>query len=244
MVTRFVVLSLMVAAVAHADDSFRITVDPNAEGLRIFRAEVLSNAMSSHPSHDLPQFSMFGPRYPVHTVTSTVFAVGENAVEGGGIDNYRSAWDSRWLEHFASGLGQNPFYVALPVNDVTSDHSTKPEARSWIPWFREAFIREGQSVCKGRWVRIQKGNRTCYAQWEDCGPFRTDCWDYVFGRGIPDPNRNGNAGIDVSPAVRDYLNLQGIDQVSWKFCEFREVPPGGPWAMHGDNNTFVLLKSK
>jgi len=27
----------------------------------------------------------------------------------------------------------------------------------------------------------------------------------------------------------------------WKFVEFREVP-AGPWAMYGDNNTFVILR--
>jgi hypothetical protein len=29
----------------------------------------------------------------------------------------------------------------------------------------------------------------------------------------------------------------------WKFVEFSEVPPG-PWATHGDNNTFVIHKRK
>jgi hypothetical protein len=45
----------------------------------------------------------------------------------------------------------------------------------------------------------------------------------------------------VSPAVRDYLGLGVKDPCDWKFVEFREVPPG-PWAMHGDNNTFVILR--
>jgi hypothetical protein len=29
-------------------------------------------------------------------------------------------------------------------------------------------------------------------------------------------------GLDVSPAVRDYLGLCGIDVYDWKFGEFRE----------------------
>ena len=49
---------------------------------------------------------------------------------------------------------------------------------------------------------------------------------------------NKGAGLDVSPAVRDYLGLQSTDVTDWKFVDFSEVP-SGPWAWHGDNNTFV-----
>jgi hypothetical protein len=57
----------------------------------------------------------------------------------------------------------------------------------------------------------------------------------VFGDERPKPNLNRNAGLDVSPAVRDYLGLSDLDVCDWKFVEFREVPPG-PWARYGDNN--------
>ena len=30
---------------------------------------------------------------------------------------------------------------------------------------------------------------------------------------------------------------------SWRFVEFREVPPG-PWAKYGDNNTFVQQRRR
>lgn len=132
----------------------------------------------------------------------------------------------------------NPFYIALPYNDVTRG-TTKPESRRVIPWFREAFVREGQSVCRDRWVAVRsKSGRVAYAQWSDCGPFRTDHWQYVFGSERPRPNLNKGAGLDVSPAVRDYLGLNGMDVTDWKFVEFEDVPPG-PWAQHGQNNTFV-----
>ena len=56
----------------------------------------------------------------------------------------------------------------------------------------------------------------------------------------PLPNLNQGAGLDVSPAVRDYLGMRGgKDVCDWKFVEARDVPPG-PWTKHGDNNTFVL----
>jgi hypothetical protein len=136
---------------------------------------------------------------------------------------------------------QNPFYVALPYNDVTRG-ATKPESRKVIPWFKQAFERPGKSVCKGRWVAIRRGNRIAYAQWEDCGPFRTDHWQYVFGDARPLPNLNQGAGLDVSPAVRDYLGMAGgKDVTDWKFVDARDVPPG-PWTKYGDNNTFVLQR--
>ncbi|HYS96335.1 MAG TPA: hypothetical protein VEL08_07390 [Chthoniobacterales bacterium] len=132
---------------------------------------------------------------------------------------------------------QNPFYVALPYNDVTNGQF-KPEAPLIIPWFRQAYTSPGQSVCKDHWIAIRKGNRICYAQWEDCGPFRTDHFQYVFGNERPKPNANDGAGLDVSPAVRDYLGLQSKDVTDWQFVGVRDIPQG-PWRSYGDNNPFV-----
>jgi hypothetical protein len=135
---------------------------------------------------------------------------------------------------------QNPFYVALPYNDVEEDH-TRSEAATVIPWFDAAFVRDGQSVCKGHWVALRHGRRVCYAQWEDVGPFQTDHWQYVFGPERPRPNANHDAGIDVSPAVRDYLGMSGMDVCDWKFVNVWEVPIG-PWTLYGDDNTVAHLR--
>lgn len=115
----------------------------------------------------------------------------------------------------------------------------RPEAPRVIPWFKEAYRGRGVSTCKGRWIAIRKGARVVYAQWEDAGPFRTDHWQYVFGNERPKPNLNKGAGLDVSPAVRDYLGLKETDVTDWKFVEFAEVPRG-PWSQLGDNNSFVI----
>jgi hypothetical protein len=197
-------------------------------------------------------------KYPWRrNIVTTVFWVGERPTANNPTPNCKSSWDANWHANFGGydnpdpakrrnylPIGfvpkQNPFYVALPFNDVTRG-KTKPESRRVIPWFKQAFEREGRSVCKGRWVAIRHGNRIAYAQWEDCGPFRTDHWQYVFGNERPTPNLNQGAGLDVSPAVRDYLGLKGKDLCDWKFVEFRDVPQG-PWAKYGDNNTFVLQR--
>ncbi|MHA3774068.1 hypothetical protein ACXR0O_21275 [Verrucomicrobiota bacterium sgz303538] len=199
-----------------------------------------------------------GGGYPWKTnIVTTIFWVGESASVNNPVHNRSSSWDLNWSSTFggfddpnpANRRGflpakfeprQNPFYVALPYNDVTRG-TTKPESRQVIPWFRQAFEREGKSVCRDRWVAIRKGNRVCYAQWSDCGPFRTDHWQYVFGNERPKPNLNKGAGLDVSPAVRDFLGLASTDLTDWKFVEFRDVPKG-PWAQLGDNNTFVQVK--
>ena len=196
--------------------------------------------------------------YPWKTgIVATVFWVGETPTANNPVPNNKSSWDTQWARNYGgydnpdpkarSGYlpakfvpRQNPFYVALPYNDV-SGGKTKREASAVIPWFKKDFVQEGQSVCKGRWVAIRYKGREVFAQWEDCGPFRTDHWQYVFGNERPRPNLNQGAGIDLSPAVRDYLGMQGNDVVDWRFVEFSDVPRG-PWALHGDNNTFVQLK--
>ena len=200
-----------------------------------------------------------GPgRYPWKlNIVTTIFWIGERPSANNPVPNNRSSWDHNWSANYGgydnpdAGARrnfipihfvprQNPFYVALPYNDIERGH-TKPEARTVIPWFKDTFVRDGQSVLKGRWLAIRRGNKVVYAQWEDCGPFRTDHWQYIFGNQRPKPNLNQGAGLDVSPAVRDYLGLGNKDACDWKFVEFREVPPG-PWAMYGDNNTFVILR--
>lgn len=200
-------------------------------------------------------------RYPwKNNIVTTVFWVGESATRNNPVANMKSSWDVNWKSSYGGfddpdprarrGFfparfipRQNPFYVALPYNDVTKGR-TKPEAPRVIPWFREAYVKPGQSVCKGRWVVVRHRGQEAYGQWEDCGPFRTDHWQYVFGTQRPLPNLNQGAGLDVSPAIRDYLRMGGKDVCDWRFVEFREVPSRGPWALYGDNNTFVQQRNR
>lgn len=199
-------------------------------------------------------------RYPWKSnIVTTVFWIGENPSANNPVPNHASSWDASWAKNYGGyddpnparrqnyipvkfTPRQNPFYCALPYNDKARE-GHRPEAPKVVPWFKEAYQGPGVSVCKGRWVAIRKGNRTVYAQWEDAGPFRTDHWEYVFGNERPKPNLNRGAGLDVSPAVRDYLGLQDTDVTDWKFVEFSEVPPG-PWAKLGNNNTFVINQRK
>ena len=197
-------------------------------------------------------------RYPWKTnIVTTVFWIGEQSTANNPVPNNKSSWDANWSANYggydtpdagsrrnyipASFVPrQNPFYVALPYNDVTHGQF-KPEAALVIPWFKQSYTGQGQSVCKGRWLAIRKGNRVCYAQWEDCGPFRTDHFQYVFQSERPKPNLNRGAGLDVSPAIRDYLGLQSTDVTDWQFVEVRDVP-SGPWRNYGDNNHFVIAQ--
>jgi hypothetical protein len=36
------------------------------------------------------------------------------------------------------------------------------------------------------------------------------------------------AGLDVSPAVRDYLDVPGSGRTNWRFIQDSELP-AGPW---------------
>ncbi|MFN2541520.1 MAG: hypothetical protein ABR514_05035 [Chthoniobacterales bacterium] len=197
-------------------------------------------------------------RFPWKTnIVTTVFWIGEQAGGNNPVPNYKSSWDLNWTTNYG-GFDTpdtsarrnyipvafipklNPFYCALPYNDV-SHGQFKPEAPLVIPWFKQAYTEPGRSVCQHRWIAIRKGNRTCYAQWEDCGPFRTDHFQYVFQNERPKPNLNHGAGLDVSPAVRDYLGLAPTDVTDWQFVDVRDVAPG-PWRSYGENNNFVIAR--
>jgi hypothetical protein len=233
--------------------------------LKIDRALMASAVSSDIPFSTTPIQSQPAPpplpgdedsRYPwKREIVTTTFWVGETPTHNNPVPNTASCWDPHWVTNYGGDdtpdttqrtpdyipatftPAQNPFYVALPYNDM--EHGThKPEAAQVIRWFARDYKGPSQSVCQGRWIAIRFGKKICYAQWEDAGPFRTDHWQYVFGDERPKSNLNGGAGLDVSPAVRDYLGMNGTDVTDWKFVDFDEIPEG-PWAKFGENNTFV-----
>ena len=115
-----------------------------------------STAFSSDFSKDF--FSVIGSpdhgRYPwKQNIVTTVFWIGEGATRSNPVPNTKSAWDLRWGRHYGGYdnptdranyiparfiPNQNPFYVALPYNDVNHKH-TRPEGRSGDPVVQELF---------------------------------------------------------------------------------------------------------
>jgi|AntRauTorckE6833_2_1112554.scaffolds.fasta_scaffold06324_1 hypothetical protein len=200
---------------------------------------------------EVPSQKLRGKSPWKRNVVATVFWVGEKPTENNPTPNNKSAWDQNWESNFGgyddpdrrNGFfpenfvpNMNPFYIALPYNDIGKDFRHRAEASESIPWFWESYKGDGISVCKGRWVAIHHDGRICYAQWEDVGPFETDHYQYVFGNQNPRLNRNQGAGIDVSPAVRDFLALTSGKRVEWKFVNTYEVP-SGPWDTYIDHKT-------
>jgi formylglycine-generating enzyme required for sulfatase activity len=194
-------------------------------------------------------------RHPWRTdIVSRVFCIGGKTTGG-----QRSAWDANWMANYGGfddpdpaqrtaeftpkGFtpGLNPFYVALPYNDCLSYEEHKPEAAKIIPWFKKSFVKPGRSVLRGTWLAIRYGDKVCYAQWEDCGPFQDNDSDYVFGTARPRNREQNGAAIDLSPSVRDYLNLTSGEKVDWRFVDVGEIP-AGPWSKLGMNNHFVRIK--
>lgn len=194
--------------------------------------------------------------YPWKThITATIFWCGEQPTQNNPTPNCKSSWDTKWAENFGGyddpdpskrianhATGEfrpknfipklNPFYIALPYNDVAGWGRHKPEASRVIPWFSRMRPDPGKTVLKGRWLQIYYNNRSCFAQWEDCGPWVTDDWSYVFGKSAPKTQRNGSAGIDISPSIRDYLGVSSGQKVHWRFVEASQVPYG-PWKKYG-----------
>jgi len=165
-------------------------------------------------------------------VSVSVFWIGEEGNnDNGNIPNITSAWDDMWIQNYggvdtperrtgyhpsAFVPAENPFYCALPYNNFAEDGTLKTEVLC------------PDSSCKNSWLKITKDNRVAYAQWEDVGPFGENDANYVFGSSPPANLVNNNAGLDVSPAVRDYLALEDLDIVDWEFVASSSVPDG-PW---------------
>lgn len=174
-------------------------------------------------------------------VMTTFFWVGEpETASNGYISNVASAWDAKWMEHYGgedigtSRCGytpcaftpkENPFYVALPYNDLDPSGQRKATA-SQIPWF--SVEQSQKSLLKNHWVEMVFNNRTCYGQLEDVGPTEHDDFAYVFGNAAPINQFGAKAGLDVSPAVRDCLGMKDNGLVNWRFVDASDVPDG-PW---------------
>jgi len=180
--------------------------------------------------------------YPWKTnILTTKFWIGEGSTPISSTDNVKSSWDEEWLEKnrgsdnpndrngYAAGSHAstlNPFYCALPFNDL----AFPDKARAYLPrgWYRRPEDGRQVSACKDRWVEIRNSNGdVCYAQWEDVGPLRYDDAEYVFGGERPTGLGGDRAGLDVSPAVADYLGLSDHNRyMSWRFVDEDQVRPG------------------
>lgn len=247
-----IIVALTAATAAHGEEQI-VSLLLTLKHDELLRVQQHQPPPGSVPPRPLLFTSLFTSPAPWHTgVTSTEFWIGERATRNDP-GNCSSAWVHDWKTRYGGvdnpagrrgflPIGfiprQNPFYVALPYNDIEGGH-TKTEAAQ-IPWFKETYIRNGRSVCHGHWVAVRAGNnRIAYARWADVGPFRTDCFSYVFGTAPPAWNKNNSAGIDLAPAVIDYLNLRAMDVVDWRFMDYREVPPG-PWSAIPNTRVLAL----
>ncbi|MDR2462233.1 MAG: hypothetical protein LBD30_00420 [Verrucomicrobiales bacterium] len=199
--------------------------------------------------------------YPVkRDIVTTYFWIGQGASNYSDTTNHASAWDLKWTSNYggvdhprqrsasaqATTLPQkfaptrNPFYVALPFNDTKYPKL----AAKHVPWWNKSahVTNPGRSQCRGRWVMIEFKGRVCFAQWEDVGPLRYDHVKYVFGN--ERPTQHTKAGLDVSPAVRDYLGMSGLDKTNWRFVDNDEVPYG-PWIEYAEQAIlFSAIKSE
>jgi hypothetical protein len=176
-----------------------------------------------------------------HTnITTTYFWAGEQAsADNGYIANTASAWDEQWAQHYggqdapaprngyypaAFTPKENPFYFALPYNDIANNGKRKSSAQN-CPLASQKTV---YSWCKNSWIAIRHNGKTVFAQWQDVGPFEEDDTAYVFGAALPKNKQGSKAGLDVSPAVKDYLELQDVDKTDWTFVSATQVS-SGPW---------------
>ena len=180
--------------------------------------------------------------YPWRTyILTTEFWIGEGSTPISSTTNVQSSWDEEWLQKnhgsdnpynrngYAAGSHAstlNPFYCALPFNDL----AFPDKAQNWLPhgWYRRPFEGKQVSACQHRWVEIKNSRGDiCFAQWEDVGPLTYDDAEYVFGGARPRGLGSDRAGLDVSPAVYEYLGLSDRNRfTAWKFADESDVRPG------------------
>lgn len=175
-------------------------------------------------------------------ITTTFFWVGElSGPDNGNIPNAESTWDGSWQTHYggvddpAGRVGylpgkftpkENPFYFALPYSDFDDNGHRRASAGACANAGSPSLAH--YSWCKNTWIAISHNGKVAYAQWEDAGPFGENDVAYVFGNAQPSNKINSQAGLDVSPAVKDYLGLGDVDKCDWWFISAGGVP-GGPW---------------
>jgi hypothetical protein len=209
---------------------------PSARTAGLNDAELAVRLRDNRPSRESDRQQGWKP------AVATVFWVGEQAsLDNAYVHNRASAWDADWLGHYGGvdvpmrrcgyrpcGFTprENPFYVALPYDDMTEGGQRKSSASAKLGG------RSGRSVrssLKNRWIQVRSAKAVCYGQWEDVGPFETDDFDYVFGASVKPRNaRDVGAGLDLSAALRDCLHVGNVSRVEWRHVDQRDVPPG-PW---------------
>ncbi|MDB5168609.1 MAG: hypothetical protein JWO55_867 [Candidatus Saccharibacteria bacterium] len=212
------------------------------------KASAMATESSDKKEEAVPQSSMTqadavlpqpASSYPLHeNITATVFWVGEGA-DGSNdfIHNRASAWMTDWVSAYggidnpenrcgyrpcAFTPNENPFYFALPFNDYDENGLKSDAQLQQIPWYT-GIIPENTSIIKNRWIKVSNDKKVAYAQWEDVGPFGENDAYYVFGTDKPAERR---AGLDLSPALADYLDVDGRGVVSWRFIDSNNVPKG------------------
>lgn len=126
---------------------------------------------------------------------------------------------------------ENPFYCALPYGEV--DDEGRKDNIAIVPWYNEKdndleddiIADDDMSIIKNRWIKVMFKEKAAYCQCEDVGPGESDDVNYVFGTSQP---LHSNSGLDVSPAMKDYLGMDGHDIADWQFVDEEDVPEG-PW---------------
>lgn len=227
--------------------SLQHQIDPRKHGTErsVFRATVREDdegeVLRKVFNHPLQQWR--------ENIITTVFYVGEYKKSRVGLLNNRSsAWIASWVKSFGGvdhpGRStvfptkfkpkENPFYFALPLSDkalqIVKSNEILPEFQEIVIFFNRIYSANShaKSFLKNTWIAIECGGKTCYAQWQDVGPYTDDDPYYVLKNEKPKFQRGNGPALDVSPAVQKCLNMDAKAVTRWRFVSPGEVPDG-PW---------------
>lgn len=208
--------------------------------------EVLTASSNNEPAKTEAPMTQVAT-HPLHeNIITTVFWVGEApSNDNGRISNHQTEWDpdpvkrlgytdSPDLARLPSGhpVGRSPnhndFYCALPLGEYNENGLVKAEREASYWADQASSLNDGQSLFKGRWVKVMHGDKTAFLQVLDTGPFSWSDRSYVWGSAKPSNALGEKAGIDISPAAATFLGVDGSSKIHWQFVDQAQVEHG-PW---------------
>ena len=222
----------------------------------IVKSPVAAEAGKRPAPRILPRTSRQSPgTYPWRlNITATVFWVGEEPTERNPVANHKSSWDSAWRENFGGFDNpdpvcrtmdfrpktfiprQNPFYVALPYNDVS----------------RGEHKAEASRVIRGSAANTRERDNPS-ARADGCKSFTTSVPVLPNGKtAAPSPRKTGPTSLETSlpsiPRTKGRALTSPLPYATiWALREEQPLSTGALWefyripAARGPNTGTTIL---
>ena len=127
----------------------------------------------------------------------------------------------------------------LSISRSLSRRSTRTEISRKLPRKSPASVRTRSRSQEIAGLKIRYKGKSCFAQWQDVGPFGEDDFGWVFGSAKKPKNTQGlKAGLDISPATAQFLEhrRQRHHRMAFRGREGR-----ARWPMEDHRHAIIIL---